>query len=75
MGTLIGDRGHFRGKRLTISFDFSHNLRILGLLESDAGMFQCIGSNPAGSVQAAARLQIGEPSKCSGFIFRSIFQR
>lgn len=38
-----------------------HNLRILGLINSDAGMFQCIGSNPAGSVQAAARLQIEEP--------------
>lgn len=44
-------------------FHFRHNLRILGLLESDAGMFQCIGSNPAGSVQAGARLQIGEPSE------------
>ena len=40
-----------------------HNLRILGLIASDAGMFQCIGSNPAGSVQASARLEIGQPSK------------
>ncbi|CAD7076874.1 unnamed protein product [Hermetia illucens] len=38
-----------------------HNLRILGLLNSDAGMFQCVGSNPAGSVQASARLKIIEP--------------
>lgn len=38
-----------------------HNLRILGLINSDAGMFQCVGSNPAGSVQAAARLHINEP--------------
>jgi neogenin len=37
-----------------------HNLRILGLINSDAGMFQCIGTNPAGSVQASARLQIVE---------------
>lgn len=42
---------------------FRHNLRILGLIESDAGMFQCIGSNPAGSIQAAARLEIVTPSK------------
>ncbi|XP_067629929.1 neogenin isoform X6 [Eurosta solidaginis] len=35
-----------------------HNLRILGLLQSDAGMFQCVGTNPAGSVQAAARLRV-----------------
>ncbi|KAI8124499.1 Neogenin [Lucilia cuprina] len=38
-----------------------HNLRILGLLQSDAGMFQCVGTNPAGSVQAAARLRIVQP--------------
>lgn len=42
---------------------FRHNLRILGLIESDAGMFQCIGSNSAGSIQAAARLEIVTPSK------------
>ena len=35
-----------------------HNLRILGLISSDAGMFQCIGTNTAGSVQASARLEI-----------------
>ncbi|XP_046809643.1 neogenin isoform X1 [Lucilia cuprina] len=40
-----------------------HNLRILGLLQSDAGMFQCVGTNPAGSVQAAARLRIVQPGK------------
>ncbi|XP_055311866.1 neogenin isoform X2 [Sitodiplosis mosellana] len=40
-----------------------HNLRILGLIETDAGMFQCIGHNSAGSVQAAARLEIATPRK------------
>ncbi|XP_070134278.1 neogenin isoform X1 [Drosophila bipectinata] len=35
-----------------------HNLRILGLLNSDAGMFQCVGTNSAGSVQASARLRV-----------------
>lgn len=35
-----------------------HNLKILGLISSDAGMFQCIGNNPAGSVQATAHLEI-----------------
>lgn len=43
-----------------------HNLRILGLIESDAGMFQCVGTNAAGSVQAAARLQIAVPGKRIG---------
>ncbi|XP_039436857.1 neogenin isoform X1 [Culex pipiens pallens] len=40
-----------------------HNLKIFGLIGSDAGMFQCIGTNPAGSVQAAARLEIVEPGQ------------
>ncbi|XP_075166730.1 neogenin protein frazzled isoform X3 [Haematobia irritans] len=38
-----------------------HNLRILGLLPSDAGMFQCVGTNPAGNVQAGARLRVLQP--------------
>lgn len=36
----------------------NHNLKIFGLMNSDAGMFQCVGTNPAGSVQSAARLEI-----------------
>lgn len=39
-------------------YTFSHNLKILGLISSDAGMFQCMGTNPAGSIQAAARLEV-----------------
>ncbi|XP_033246784.1 neogenin isoform X6 [Drosophila miranda] len=42
-----------------------HNLRILGLLHSDAGMFQCVGTNAAGSVQAAARLRVVPPGDSS----------
>jgi neogenin len=38
-----------------------YNLRILGLMEIDAGIFQCIGSNAAGNIQAAARLTIMQP--------------
>jgi hypothetical protein len=38
-----------------------YNLRILGLMEIDAGIFQCIGSNAAGNIQAAARLTIIQP--------------
>ncbi|XP_051155099.1 neogenin isoform X3 [Leptopilina boulardi] len=40
-----------------------HNLRINGLLAIDAGIFQCIGINPAGSIQASARLIINLPKK------------
>lgn len=42
-------------------FSFSstrHNLKILGLLSSDSGMFQCVGMNNAGSVQASAFLEV-----------------
>jgi len=44
-------------------FIFRYNLRINGLLRIDAGIFQCIGMNPAGSVQASARLTISQPSE------------
>ncbi|XP_062128868.1 neogenin isoform X3 [Drosophila sulfurigaster albostrigata] len=44
-----------------MQFVNGHNLRIHGLLYSDAGMFQCIGTNPAGSVQASARLRVVAP--------------
>ncbi|CAB0030178.1 unnamed protein product, partial [Trichogramma brassicae] len=40
-----------------------YNLRINGLLSIDAGIFQCMGSNAAGSVQASARLTILKPKK------------
>lgn len=53
-------------------FFFRHNLKILGLISSDAGMFQCIGSNPAGTIQHSARLQIIQ--EISGLFFiRFIF--
>ncbi|XP_064551751.1 neogenin isoform X6 [Drosophila montana] len=44
-----------------LQFVNGHNLRIRGLLYSDAGMFQCVGTNPAGSVQASARLRVVPP--------------
>lgn len=50
-----------------------HNLKILGLLSSDSGMFQCVGINNAGSVQASAFLEViplGEVS-LSSFVFIS----
>ncbi|EAT33150.1 AAEL014592-PA [Aedes aegypti] len=50
-----------------------HNLKIFGLIGSDAGMFQCIGTNPAGSVQAAARLEIIEPGNLLLFLVAVFF--
>ena len=34
------------------------SLKILGLVTSDAGIYQCIATNTAGSVQAAAQLTV-----------------
>ena len=34
------------------------SLRILGLVASDAGMYQCVAANAAGSVQATAQLVV-----------------
>ena len=41
------------------------DLRILGLLERDQGLYQCFGSNDLGSVQASAQLVILQKSKSS----------
>ncbi|XP_011334023.1 neogenin isoform X5 [Ooceraea biroi] len=55
------------GERITLSAYWQivngYNLRINGLLPIDAGIFQCIGVNPAGSVQASARLTINQPKR------------
>ena len=34
------------------------NLKILGVVEKDTGVYQCIASNPVGNVQASAQLQV-----------------
>ena len=36
------------------------NLKILGVVEKDTGVYQCVASNPVGNVQASAQL-IVEP--------------
>lgn len=38
-----------------------NNLRILGVFSLDYGIFQCVASNPAGNIQAAALLSIKQP--------------
>ncbi|KAF5297558.1 hypothetical protein FQR65_LT09989 [Abscondita terminalis] len=35
-----------------------NNLKILGLLTGDSGLFQCVASNPAGNIQASASLKV-----------------
>lgn len=37
---------------------FRNNLRILGVMELDYGIFQCVASNPAGNIQSAALLTV-----------------
>lgn len=39
------------------------NLRILGLVKSDAGMYQCAAENGVGNVQAGAQLSILQPGR------------
>ena len=39
------------------------NLRILGLLESDAGFYQCFGSNDLGNIQSSAQLIVSARGK------------
>lgn len=38
-----------------------YNLRILGLVRSDAGIYQCFATNPAGAIQATAQLILLQP--------------
>ncbi|KAL1513925.1 hypothetical protein ABEB36_003263 [Hypothenemus hampei] len=35
-----------------------NNLKIIGLMVTDSGLFQCLASNPAGNIQAAASLKV-----------------
>ena len=45
------------------------SLKILGLVSSDAGIYQCIATNTAGSVQAAAQLQVRTKGNYPGTVF------
>ncbi|XP_015927066.1 neogenin isoform X5 [Parasteatoda tepidariorum] len=38
-----------------------YNLKVLGLVRSDAGVYQCFATNPAGSIQAVAQLLLLQP--------------
>ncbi|XP_072716354.1 netrin receptor DCC isoform X4 [Ciconia boyciana] len=42
------------------------NLRILGLVKSDEGFYQCVAENEAGNAQASAQLIIPEPVQVPG---------
>ncbi|KAJ8932116.1 hypothetical protein NQ314_014897 [Rhamnusium bicolor] len=35
-----------------------YNLKIMGLMTIDSGLFQCFASNDAGNIQAAANLKV-----------------
>jgi uncharacterized membrane protein len=47
---------------------YRHNLKILGLISSDSGMFQCVGINNAGSIQASVFLEVIPLGKCCNFL-------
>ncbi|KAL3202069.1 hypothetical protein MRX96_042706 [Rhipicephalus microplus] len=38
-----------------------NSLRILGLVDADKGIYQCVGSNPAGNIQTAVQLIVLDP--------------
>ncbi|XP_077483967.1 neogenin protein frazzled isoform X9 [Amblyomma americanum] len=40
-----------------------NSLRILGLVDADKGIYQCMGSNPAGNIQTAAQLIVLDPGE------------
>ncbi|XP_039298871.1 neogenin isoform X1 [Nilaparvata lugens] len=58
------------GEVLNVNTDYmqlvkGNNLKIMGLMAQDAGIFQCTASNPAGNIQASAHLTVlnlGYPS-------------
>ncbi|VVC27257.1 Hypothetical protein CINCED_3A012217 [Cinara cedri] len=41
-----------------LQFVNGNNLKILGLMTMDSGMFQCLASNPAGNIQSSAFLNV-----------------
>ncbi|NXS53315.1 DCC protein, partial [Brachypteracias leptosomus] len=47
------------------------NLRILGLVKSDEGFYQCVAGNEAGNAQASAQLIIPEPAVPSSSVLPS----
>ena len=58
MGTML-----IQDNLIELDYDYlqivnGYNLKILGLVASDFGIYQCIGSNAAGNIQAAASLSI-----------------
>ncbi|XP_075218308.1 neogenin protein frazzled isoform X2 [Lycorma delicatula] len=51
------------GELLRVNTDYmqlvnGNNLKILGLMAQDAGIFQCVASNAAGSIQASSHLTV-----------------
>ena len=45
----------------------NQSLRILGLVASDAGLYQCMAENEVGNVQASAQLLVLESGKSSSW--------
>ncbi len=48
------------------------NLKILGLVELDSGIYQCVATNPAGNVQAGAQLRVIKKGEIT---FRQLYRQ
>ncbi|XP_033033590.1 netrin receptor DCC-like [Trachypithecus francoisi] len=44
------------------------NLRILGVVKSDEGFYQCVAENEAGNAQTSAQLIVPKPGKTMGIL-------
>lgn len=49
-----------------------NNLKILGLVREDSGMYQCVAHNSAGDAQASAQLRVLKSSEYSFYDFQFI---
>lgn len=55
----------------TCFYNYSNNLKIMGLMASDTGIFQCVAVNDAGNIQASASLKVVELG--NGNILNSLY--
>lgn len=63
---LLSKFGSVELMQVTWQIVSGNNLKILGLVREDSGMYQCVAHNSAGDAQAAAQLRVLKSSKQCG---------